>query len=94
MAEGKKLKAASDRKREEQTATLIISVGTAIHVKHSSKVLTLCRGLQMATSKPIYQCHSANTLSAASTLCYSWYKLTNHQGDAKPKSWQPASPVY
>lgn len=82
MAEGKKLKAATDRKREEQTATLIISMGTEVHVKHSSKVLMLCK--EACRWQPV----SPSTSVTLLIHFYSRCKLTSHQDDAKPKSWQ------
>lgn len=84
-----KIKAATDRKREEQTATLIISTGTEVHVKHSSEVLVLHK--ESCRWQPVNPSTSVTlliALSAASTLRYSWYKLSSHQDEAKPTSWQ------
>lgn len=52
----KKSEAATDRKKEEQAATLIISTGTEIYIMPSSKWFStvMPRDLQMATCQLIY----------------------------------------
>lgn len=86
----KKFEAAIDRKKEEQTATLITSTGTEVHIMPRSKWFStmMPRGLQMASVSSPSNATLLNIPPRMSTLSYLWCKLISHQDDAKHQSGQ------